>query len=174
MFDCDSIWSVSEIARKSLGHVLFAVDEDKGVSEVALELGPRSIDLYILCIDHVIFIVLLGYLSVRAARRLLRGFKCFKLGIDMGVFTDFHYRFLIIDWLHIAYSFWSRHIFLRLHLFVTLVVYLLLIWLDFLSDFIGFQWFLFGLGFHYGIYIRLLCDSAKPCLLIIFRGWFGL
>lgn len=74
MIDCDLIWSVSEIARKSLGHVLFAVDEDKGVSEVALELGPRSVDLYVLCIDHVIFIVLLRYLCVRAARRLLRGF----------------------------------------------------------------------------------------------------
>ena len=64
LIDCDPIWSVSEIARKSLSHVFSAIDEDKGVSEVALELGPRSVDLYVLCVDHVIFIVLLRYLCV--------------------------------------------------------------------------------------------------------------
>ena len=51
--------SVAEIALQGLSDVLFAIDADEGVAEVALEAGARSVHSHILSVDFVVLVVFL-------------------------------------------------------------------------------------------------------------------
>ena len=51
--------SVAEIALQGLSDVLFAIDADKGVAEVALEAGARAVHSHILSVDFVVLVVFL-------------------------------------------------------------------------------------------------------------------
>ena len=61
------ICSVNEVSSEHLGDIFFAVNEDKGVSEVALKTGAGSIDPHILSVNEVVLIFFLFCLGVRAA-----------------------------------------------------------------------------------------------------------
>ena len=51
--------SVAEIALQGLSDVLFAIDADEGVAEVALEAGASAIDTDVLGVDFVVLLVFL-------------------------------------------------------------------------------------------------------------------
>ena len=51
--------SILKISRQRLGHVLFSIDQDEGVPEVALEAHSSSVDPHIFSVDIVVRVLLL-------------------------------------------------------------------------------------------------------------------
>ena len=51
--------SILKISRQRLGHILFSIDQDEGVPEVALEAHSSSVDPHIFGVDIVVRVFLL-------------------------------------------------------------------------------------------------------------------